>query len=694
MIKRTVATILALVMLVGFLPILPASTAAYAESNGKCGDNITWSLDSAGTLTVTGFGEMSDFEISDLAPWYEQRESIKKVIFINSGDGITSIGDYAFLDCLNLTDVTPPPTLITVGDNAFNGCMGLEDFSLPESVSTIGEYAFNSCCELTKVPSDSGLKSVTSVGFAAFAYCHKFTEAVFPPLLNAVPDAFYFGCSGLTSVVIPEWVTEVGVYSFGDCSSLQEVMLNTGVTELKDYAFHNCSALKEFFITNPLIIGADVFNSCPSAAEFYTDLSESDFLNSSDIDDVNYSYEVAKHYYGQYYAVALHPNGGLFGTRGIPYILKKQSDNAFTVSSSNDYIPKKDGFKFIGWNTKPDGSGTAYMPGDSYTANATLNLYAQWEEAETQPKESATRLSGSSRNGTAVAISEKVEKSMGKCNAVVLANGWNFADALAGGPLAYALDAPILLITGDDNDAETYAEIKRLGVSEIIILGGTGAVSSEVDAKLSSDGYEVHRIAGDTRFETAVKIAENMDNIYGKHSRTSFFTYSHNYPDALAVSGIAARNCSPILYLDSDGVLDSATEAYINNCRFEKGFIIGGTGAISGNAEGNIKKAGAYDVDRIYGATRYETCLELFNSSKEFFTGETVCVSTGVNFPDALAGGVLAACLKAPMLLVAPDEPLSAAQRNVIMQYDNVYIFGGKVAIPEAIENELKTLVS
>ncbi len=690
MFKRISATILALVMLIGLLPILPASTTAYAAS-GTCGDNITWFLGSYGYLTLTGYGEMYDYDTGDNPPpWYSQREEIKMVFFDNTESGITKIGANAFSDCSNITDVFLPPTLESVGRYAFFYCTNLEDISLPASVTGIGIYAFSGCRSLTGVPSENRLKNVTSLGTGAFSDCEGIKEAIIPPSLKKVPEGLYYSCSGITEpLIIPENVTCIGGTAFAHCDSLSIAVLNTGVTEVKSLAFYDCPLLNTVYISNPLTMGYQAFEDCADNITFFIDSTENEFVNNSDIDSENSVFYNAEHYYQRHFPVVFNPNGGSggdFGAMGTPILLSYPPNNELDIPLI--FPPTRASFTFKNWNTKPDGSGTTYDEYDTYIVNAGLNIYAQWEK-------DIIRLSGSSRNGTAVAISNEVEEAMEYCEAVVLANGWNFADALAGGPLAVALKAPILLITGDDNDAETYAEIERLGVNDIYILGGKGAVSEDVDAKLKKDGYNVERIAGDNRFETAVKIAEKMDSLYSYLYRYSaFYAYSHNYPDALAVSGIAASLGAPILYIDSDGVLDPATEAYIKKVEFSENYIIGGTGAISSAAEDNIKSAGAKAVKRISGATRYETCLEINKQLSKFVYSDVIFVSTGVNFPDALAGSVLAACYQSPMLLVAPDEPLSDAQKKFIIDRtnSNICIFGGKVAVPEAIENKIKDL--
>ena len=170
------------------------------------------------------------------------------------------------------------------------------------------------------------------------------------------------------------------------------------------------------------------------------------------------------------------------------------------------------------------------------------------------------RMWGATRTETAVAISQAAFPN--GADSVVLASGDNYPDALAGGPLAYALDAPILLIRRSQPDQATLNEIKRLGAKTAYILGGTGVVSDGVANTLRSMGLNVERVAGSTRFDTAVEVAKRLETLCGKPNEV-FFVYSHNYPDALAVSNVAALKGTPILYVDATGNLRDSTAAYI-----------------------------------------------------------------------------------------------------------------------------------
>ena len=156
---------------------LLVSLSAYAEKSGICGDNLEWKLTDEGVLTITGTGEMQDWNDYS-SPWYEN-ESVKQVII---GDGVTTIGDWAFSYCRALTSITIPNSVTTIGDNAFESCSSLTSITIPNSVTTIGDYAFSYCRALTSVIISN---SVTTIGERTFADCGNVkqitSEAVTPP---------------------------------------------------------------------------------------------------------------------------------------------------------------------------------------------------------------------------------------------------------------------------------------------------------------------------------------------------------------------------------------------------------------------------------------------------------------------------------------------------------------------------------
>lgn len=293
------------------------------------------------------------------------------------------------------------------------------------------------------------------------------------------------------------------------------------------------------------------------------------------------------------------------------------------------------------------------------------------------------RLSGSGRQATAAKISSETYFS---AESVVIASGSNYADALAGVPLAYAMRAPILLVTPDKGlDESTAAEIRRLGAKNIYILGGEAAVPAAVADSAKALGCTVTRISGSSRFDTAVKIAERLAALRGTPDEV-FFVYSHNYPDALAVSSVAAVKGAPVLYVYSDGSLN-AGEAHIRALKgtAKKAYVIGGYGAIKEAADANIGKY--IPVTRVYGSDRYLTCAKINDTFADVLTGGAVCLATGTNFPDALAGGVLAAASASPLLLTGGT--LLDYQTDYIAgrKPDTVYVFGGSAVVSDATAN-------
>ena len=309
----------------------------------------------------------------------------------------------------------------------------------------------------------------------------------------------------------------------------------------------------------------------------------------------------------------------------------------------------------------------------------TINVKYLDKEPETEPEyvTPVTRLAGSNRFKTAAEIS-KAEFTTAKT--VILAYGMNYADALAGVPLANKLNAPILLTNTNELDASTAEEIKRLKAENVIILGGEGAISADVEKSLLKMGLTTERIAGKTRFGTATAIAEKLND----NPTEVFFVYGLGYADALSVSPVAALKKAPIIYLTQDGELNADTAAYLEKIKgkVKNVYVIGGEGVISKSMMNKaIDALGLKSAKRIYGSNRYSTCIEVNLAFASVLTGKEICIATGTNFPDALAGGVLAARKAVPLILASEvlgsweDELIKSRKPNMF------YVFGGKSVV-------------
>ena len=136
-------------------------TAQYIEERLKCGDNLYWSFDAeSGTLTITGSGQMTDYDDS---PWESFSDQITSVVF---PDGLASIGNYAFSNCTRLTSVIIPDSVISIGNHAFSSCTGLTSVIIGNGVTSIGGSAFNGCSGLVDVCYEGTREQLEEMGIA------------------------------------------------------------------------------------------------------------------------------------------------------------------------------------------------------------------------------------------------------------------------------------------------------------------------------------------------------------------------------------------------------------------------------------------------------------------------------------------------------------------------------------------------
>ena len=267
--------------------------------SGTCGANVTWTLDSNGTLTISGSGAMKDCASPSESPWYNNRGQIKSVTI---EQGVTSIGKGAFLYCSSLTSVSIPSSVTSIGNYAFQNCSSLISVTIPSGVTSIGDYAFENCSSLISVTIPN---SVTSIGHLAFRGCSSLTDINVDPnnkywcsvdgvlfskdmkTLVAYPrgragaykcpdgvtfigDDAFVGCSSLTSVTIPNSVTSIGKYAFWYCSSLTSVTIPNSVTSIGNSAFYGCSSLTSVTIPNSVTsIGIYAFYHCTKLKDVY-----------------------------------------------------------------------------------------------------------------------------------------------------------------------------------------------------------------------------------------------------------------------------------------------------------------------------------------------------------------------------------------------------------------------------------------
>ena len=261
--RRLVALALTLCMLAALTAEIFAADIVDSGHCGGEGDgkNLTWTLDSEGTLTIYGNGKMADYEYHG-GPW-----ASTKVKSVSIKSGVTCIGDYAFYNCTNLTGVTLPNSVTSIGKGAFSYCSSLASITIPSSVTSIGAAAFSHCSSLTSVTIPN---SVTSIGGSAFSCCSSLKSITIPNSVTSIGRSAFYDCSSLTSITIPSSVTSVGEYAFFDCSSLTSVTIPNSVTSIGDSAFEACSSLTSVTISKSVSsIGRNAFARCRELERAY-----------------------------------------------------------------------------------------------------------------------------------------------------------------------------------------------------------------------------------------------------------------------------------------------------------------------------------------------------------------------------------------------------------------------------------------
>jgi len=320
--KRTF--VVALLCLCAFFSV---TACAEIVDSGKFEDNLTWTFDDNGTLVISGTGDMRDFEYDEnnVLPYlpypytnispFLRNDRIKSLII---EDGVTSIGDYAFMFASEITDIKLPDTLVSIGDNAFCQCSYLKEIKIPDSVTSIGDNAFSGCEYLKEIiipdsvtsigeaafsgyrleriivgennanyTADDGVlfdkqkttiiicpsakecasytipDGVTSIGNCAFELCRFLKEIAIPDSVTSIGKCAFYNCNNLLSIEMPDSVTIIGKGAFANCENLETAEISEAVTSIGESVFEDCRAIKEINVPDGVTsIGKNAFQGC------------------------------------------------------------------------------------------------------------------------------------------------------------------------------------------------------------------------------------------------------------------------------------------------------------------------------------------------------------------------------------------------------------------------------------------------
>lgn len=209
-----------------------AITNVMGQTSGTCGDSLTWVLSPDNTtLTISGSGAMSDFDtFFKNAPWYAQRASITTV---QLDEGITYLGDYAFLGCSALTEINIPQSVEALGCAFVSS--GLTSITIPERIKKISSKSpFYDCNRLTAVE----WNATDCTGGGCFQNNKSITSVRIGENVKIIPEKLFSGCSALTEIVIPDNVNSIGASAFEN-TAITEVTIPKSISYIAQSAFNN-----------------------------------------------------------------------------------------------------------------------------------------------------------------------------------------------------------------------------------------------------------------------------------------------------------------------------------------------------------------------------------------------------------------------------------------------------------------------
>jgi hypothetical protein len=350
--------------------------------------------------------------------------------------------------------------------------------------------------------------------------------------------------------------------------------------------------------------------------------------------------------------------------------------------------------------TVPVGGGAETKVSGSACTGTTS---ASWQPVPVE-KDAVRRVAGADRIATAIAVSRVRYPADHSAGAVVLARSDAFPDALSGTPLAVREGAPLLLTPpGSMVDARVLAEVDRVlpagGTRRVFVLGGTGAISQAIEDQLAARGLAATRLAGASRYATAVAVARHLGA--GAASPDALFLATGmDFPDALSagtaagsywLGGTGAPGGAVLL---TAGTMPAEVTAYLSEARGANPAVrISAVGGSAATVAGAALPAGSFQ--KLVGANRYTTSAYVAES--HFGAQGVIGVATGTGFADALSGGVLAATFNAPLLLTPPTVLPAGEVSGYVHWFSgsirDALVFGGTGAVSPSVVTQVQAAI-
>ncbi|HBG7262468.1 TPA: cell wall-binding protein Cwp10 [Clostridioides difficile] len=301
------------------------------------------------------------------------------------------------------------------------------------------------------------------------------------------------------------------------------------------------------------------------------------------------------------------------------------------------------------------------------------------------------KLKGTDRFETAIKISQS---GWTKSDTVVIVNGEDksMVDGLTATPLASVKNSPILLSSNEKLPQKTVEELKRLNPSKVIVIGGNNSMpNSVVEAiKAVNSKISVQRISGDTRYQTSINIAKEIDKT--NNVSKLYIGAGNGEADSLSIASLAGKEKTPIVLTQKDGV-DNEAEQFIKSNKVSNIYFIGGVEKISNKAIEQVGKIANKDIsnNRVAGQTRQETNAKVIDKFYSQSKLDGVVVANQDKLIDALAVGPLAAKNNSPVILAT--NTLDKSQESSLKGKNSSKLFEVGGGIASSVIDKIKSLI-
>jgi uncharacterized protein YkwD/putative cell wall-binding protein len=331
---------------------------------------------------------------------------------------------------------------------------------------------------------------------------------------------------------------------------------------------------------------------------------------------------------------------------------------------------------FLDAGTRLSVSVTGTKPGYSTTTVSSAPT------AEVATDRNVERIDGADRYAVSIAIAARAYPATAPV--VYIASGENYPDALAAGPAAAKEGGPLLLTPGSSLPSSVEQAVRRLAPARIVVVGGINSVSETVVNQLRSIQSDVERVSGADRFEVSRNLAAR---VFSDTAPSRVYVVTGNtFPDALSAGAAAAAQQVPVILVNGlQPSADAATLATLSDLGVARVTIAGGPNSVSTGIEASLTRSWP-DTQRLSGADRYSASQAI---SRDAYPGTAsrVILSTGLNFPDALAGSAWAGVVSAPLYVVPGTcVPQATLEEIYRLNATTVSLLGGPASLNPAVK--------